>query len=96
MRVRTQGLCDLYETIPNTALDGFIVLRAAAVSGLRHWPHRAALDKAPQSVAHHAVGNPRTRMELLRRRTAFILQGEDDLGRLLVAEQGGRSAPRLS
>jgi hypothetical protein len=96
MRIRPQGLCDLDETIPNRAFDGLIVLRAAAASSPQRL-HRAALDKAPQSVAHHAVGNPRTHMELLRRRTAFLsLQGKDNLDRLLVAEQGGRSAARLS
>jgi hypothetical protein len=96
MRFRLQGLCNLYETIPNTAFDRFIVLRAAAASGLLQRPHRAALDEARQSVAHHAVRNPRTRIELLRRRTVLVLQGEDNLGRLLVAEQGGGSAARLS
>ena len=95
MRFRPQALCALYETIPNMAFDRIIELRAAAASSPRRL-HRAALDKAPQSVAHHAVGNPRTRMELLRRRPAFLsLQGEDNLDRLLVAEQSGRSAARL-
>lgn len=96
MRFILKGLCGHYESVPDATLNRLVVLRTAAVPGLRQRPHHAALDKAPQSVPDHAVRNPRARVELLGRRYTLTAQGKHDLDRLLVAEQRGRSAACLS